>query len=65
MTLKELRQRECLTQKEVAEKVGLTNKFISDMEQGRRKPSDKSKIKLAEVYHVTPVDIFLACYENS
>ena len=64
MTLKELRKKTNLTQEEVAKKVGLTSKFISDMELGRRNPSDKSKEKLAKVYHVSATDIFLAFYEQ-
>ena len=62
MTLKDLRKNSNLTQAEVAKKVGLTSKFISDMEMGRRNPSDKSKEKLAKVYNVTPTDIFVAYY---
>ena len=63
MTLKEDRIKSHLTQEEVAKKAGLTNKFISDIETGKRNASDKTKMKLAQVYKVNPRDIFLAACE--
>ena len=64
MTLKELRKNSKLTQGEVAQKIGVTIRFISALEHGKRNPSDKTKIKLAEIYNVSLKEIFLACKEQ-
>ena len=64
MTLKELRKNSNLTQKEVAQKIGVTVRFISALEHGKRNPSDKTKLKLAEVYQINLKEIFLACKET-
>lgn len=61
MNLKDLRIKAHLTQEQTSKLTGLSIKFISDMENGRRNPSDKTKIKLAKAYRVKPVDIFEAC----
>ena len=61
MTIKELREKANLTQEQTSKLTGLSIKFISEMENGRRNPSDNSKIKLAKAYRVKPLDIFLAC----
>ena len=59
--MKELRIKANLTQEQTSKITGLSIKFISEVENGRRNPSDKSKIKFAKAYRVTPVEIFLAC----
>lgn len=59
-TIQELRTKKGLTQKEVAEKAGITKDYISLIERGERTPSDKTKHKLAEIYDVPVVQIFLA-----
>lgn len=59
-TIQELRTKKGLTQKEVAEKAGITKDYISLIERGERTPSDKTKNKLAEIYDVPVVQIFLA-----
>lgn len=59
--LKGLRISANLTQEQVSKITGLTIKFISEVENGRRNPSDKTKLKFAKAYRVKPVDIFLAC----
>lgn len=61
MTLKEIREKAKLTQEETSKITGLSIKFISEIENGRRNPSDKSKNKLAMAYKVPVVKIFLAC----
>ncbi len=61
MTIKDLRLKAYLTQEQASKIVGISTKFISEMENGRRNPSDKTKIKLAKAYRVKPVDIFMAC----
>lgn len=61
MNLKDIRIKSKLTQAQTSKLTDLTVKYISDMENGRRNPSDKTKKKLARAYHVEVVDIFLAC----
>ena len=59
-TLKELREKNNLTQKEVAEKLKVNKNYISMIENGSRNPSDKMKNKLAKIYKCSIVDIFLS-----
>lgn len=59
-TLKQLREKEKLTQEEVATKAGITKDYVSMLELGKRRPSDKLKEVLANIYHVNAVQIFLA-----
>lgn len=61
MTIKDLRLKAYLTQEQASKIVGISTKFISEIENGRRNPSDKTKVKLAKAYRVKPVDIFMAC----
>ena len=53
--LRYLRLRHDLTLEEVAKKTGTTKQYISLIELGKCKLSDKFKVKLADVYGV-PVD---------
>lgn len=59
-TLKELREKNNLTQKEVAEGLKVNKNYISMIENGSRNPSDKMKNKLAKIYKCSIVDIFLS-----
>ena len=51
--LKELRRRAGLTQKELADKLGLSKAAVSYYEQSLRSPSPEVLIKIAEAFHVT------------
>lgn len=51
--LKELRRRTGITQKELADKLGLSKAAVSYYEQSLRSPSPEILIKIAEVFHVT------------
>lgn len=51
--LKELRRRAGLTQKELADKLGLSKAAVSYYEQSLRYPSPEMLIKVAGVFHVT------------
>lgn len=64
MTLKEMRKRRKLTQDEVAKYTDTTKTYIFLLEKGKRNPSDIMKIKLAKLYNVKPVDIFLATQQT-
>ena len=59
-TLKELREKNNLTQKEVADKLEVNKNYISMIENGSRNPSDKMKNKLAKIYKCSIIDIFLS-----
>ncbi|SDJ69194.1 helix-turn-helix domain-containing protein [Alkalibacterium thalassium] len=48
--LKHEREKLNKTQKEVADETGISYSMIQLMEQGRRNPSDKNKVKLAMYY---------------
>lgn len=59
-TLKELRLKNKITQEEVAKRAGITKDYVSMLERGERRPSDKLKSILANIYNVDSVQIFLA-----
>lgn len=52
-TLKELRQKAGMTQKDLASKVGVTKSVISYYELSERSPSPEMLMKLASVFHVS------------
>lgn len=45
--IKEKRENKNLTQEEVAQAIGITRNYLSDIENGRYTPSFKTSIKLA------------------
>ncbi len=51
--LKELRLRSGMSQKQLAEKLGITKSVISYYEQSERTPSPGILVKIADVFHVT------------
>ena len=51
--LKSLRTENKLTQKQVAERIGLAISAVSSYEAGTRYPSYESLVKLARIYHVS------------
>lgn len=59
-TLKQLRESRKMTQDEVGKATGKTTRYISMIEQGIRNPSDKMKERLARVYKVSLMQIFLS-----
>lgn len=61
MNLKEIRLKANLTQEQAGKIAGFSTRFISQIENGERNPSDNSKEKLAKAYRVPIVEIFLAC----
>lgn len=60
MDLKQLRITKKLTQKQVADKVGVTSEYISQLERGIKNPSDNIKKRLMKLYGVDIKKIFLA-----
>lgn len=58
MNIREKREELGLSQKELAEKSGITQSFLCDIEQGRSKPSIDVAIKLAKVLKVRDIKFF-------
>lgn len=59
MSLKNFRESQGLKQFEAAERLGITNDYLSMIENGKRTPGNKLTFKMAELYAVKPEDIFL------
>lgn len=51
--IKQLRLANCMTQKEVASKLHISNTTLSQYENGSRVPSDDIKLKIARLFGVT------------
>ena len=59
--LRKQRKKLDLTMKQVAEHVGVSENYISEIERGKGKiPSDEVLSRLANVYHVEELDLFNA-----
>ena len=58
MNIREKREELGLSQKELAEKSGITQSFLCDIEQGRSKPSIDVAIKLSKVLKVKDIKFF-------
>lgn len=52
--LKEYREQNFLTQKDLADRVGLTPEAISRIETGKSKPRLKTLLKIAEALKISP-----------
>lgn len=59
-TLKELREKRGLEPSYVAEYCSISLSYLYMLESGERNPSDKLKLKFAELYNVSETTIFLA-----
>ena len=58
MNIKERREELGMSQKDLAEKVGISQSFLCDIEQGRSKPSIDTALKIAEVLNISDVKFF-------
>ena len=58
MNIKEKREQLGISQKALAEKVGISQSFLCDIEQGRCKPSIDTAIKLAKALKVKNIKFF-------
>ena len=58
MNIKERREELDLSQKELAEKAGISQSFLCDIEQGRSKPSIDTALKIAEVLNIGDIKFF-------
>lgn len=62
--LKELRQKENKTQKEIAEDLNITQRTYSNYETGKREPSIDMLINIADYYN-TSIDILVGRYKRA
>lgn len=60
VTLQKLREASALTQGKVAQRVGISRCYYSQLENATRRPSLEVAGSLAEVFRVSVDDIFLA-----
>ena len=58
MNIKEKRERLGISQKELAEKVGMSQSFLCDIEQGRSKPSIDTAVRLADALGISDIKFF-------
>ena len=58
MNIKEKREQLGLSQKELADKVGISQSFLCDIEQGRCKPSIDTAVKLADALNISDIKFF-------
>ena len=58
MNIKEKRERLGISQKELAEKVGISQSFLCDIEQGRSKPSIDTAIKISQALNIGDIKFF-------
>ena len=58
MNIKEKREQLGYSQKALAEKVGISQSFMCDIEQGRCKPSINTALKLAKALKVKDIKFF-------
>lgn len=52
--MKSVRKSRGLTQEQVAEKLGLASRYISDIERDKTKGSLDTLVRLCNIYHITP-----------
>ena len=56
--INEKREELGISQKELAEKIGISQSFLCDIEQGRSKPSIDTALKIAEVLNIGDIKFF-------
>ena len=60
MNIRERREQLGISQKELAEKAGISQSFLCDIEQGRCKPSIDTAVKLVQVLDVSDIAFWSA-----
>lgn len=58
MDIKKIREELNMSQRELAEKADISQQFLCDIEQGRKKPSIDTAIKLARALNITDIESF-------
>ncbi|MEJ7508532.1 transcriptional regulator with XRE-family HTH domain [Staphylococcus simulans] len=56
--IKQIRKRMNITQSELATKMGISQSYLSDIENGRKNPSIKTVKKLADSLGLSVTDLF-------
>jgi len=56
--IKALRKQQGWSQEQLAERVGISTQYVSNIERGKENPTLDLLLRLAEVLRVAPVDIF-------
>lgn len=56
--IKVLRKQQGWSQEELAERVGISTQYVSNIERGKENPTLDLLLRLAEALRVVPVDIF-------
>jgi transcriptional regulator with XRE-family HTH domain len=59
-TLRELRESKKISPQTASEALEISKTYLWYLETGQRNPSDKLKMKMANLYKVSPTTIFLA-----
>ena len=60
MNIKERREQLGISQKELADRAGISQSFLCDIEQGRCKPSIDTAVRLARVLDITDIKFWSA-----
>ena len=58
MDIKQIREEKNMNQKELADRAEISQQFLCDIEQGRRKPSIDTAIKIAKELNITDIKSF-------
>ena len=58
LNIRERREQLGISQKELAEKCGITQSHLCDIEQGRNKPSIDVAVKIAKVLNIRSIKFF-------
>lgn len=58
MNIRERRETLGISQKELAERCGITQSHLCDIEQGRNKPSIDVAVKIAKVLNIESIKFF-------
>lgn len=64
LRIKNLRRAEGLSQEELAEKMGISSKYLSSIERGKENPTLDTLIKLANALKIEPSEIFNFSHEG-
>ncbi len=63
--LRELRKKKKMTTQDMANKLGISKPFYSQIENQNRKLSYDMAVQIAQIFHKKPDQIFLEDYKNS
>lgn len=64
-TLKDLRKKKKLTMQDMADQLGISKPFYSQLENQSRKLSYDMAVRIAQIFRKKPDQIFLEDYKNS